>query len=294
MEPAERIILLRRLAQRLAELGDWREVDLHLQEFGLPWRAEWGGGLHDYCLSMLQGGEEDKLRALDRFLAGPGIEDEHDSGPWEKDRFRLFISHIAQEKQYASDLEVALARFGVHAFVAHAAIEPGREWLRVILAALRSCDALVALLHERFHESNWTDQEVGHVIGQGKFVISVRLGLDPYGFFGFVQGIAGISRQPLEVAREIVRVLIAEERTSLRIRDALVIRLINSQGWIQSNDIVDMLKQAPALAAEQYAALRKAQEDNIEVKGAYNVGPWLDELASSYGHAPSDFDQEPF
>jgi hypothetical protein len=36
---------------------------------------------------------------------------------------------------------------GIAAFVAHTDIHPGKKWVRVIVAALNSCHALVAPLH---------------------------------------------------------------------------------------------------------------------------------------------------
>lgn len=52
-------------------------------------------------------------------------------------------------------------------------------------------NALVALLSPDFHDSNWTDQEVGVAIGRGVPLIAVRLGLDPYGLMGKGQGLGG-------------------------------------------------------------------------------------------------------
>jgi hypothetical protein len=54
-------------------------------------------------------------------------------------------------------------------------------------------DALVALLSPDFHDSDWTDQEVGVAIGRGVPLIAVRLGLDPYGLMGKGQGLGGYS-----------------------------------------------------------------------------------------------------
>ena len=52
-------------------------------------------------------------------------------------------------------------------------------------------DALVALLTENFHDSNWTDQEVGVAIGRDVPVITIRMGTDPYGLMGKWQALSG-------------------------------------------------------------------------------------------------------
>ena len=91
-------------------------------------------------------------------------------------------------KQRAAKLSERLARYGVHAFVAHEDIEPTKEWQIEIERALRSCDALCAFLTPEFVESKWCDQEVGFVVEARKLVVPLRMGADPHGFIGKYQG----------------------------------------------------------------------------------------------------------
>jgi len=104
---------------------------------------------------------------------------------------RLFLSHKSGYKEKMSALKEQLAKYGVSAFVAHEDIEPDEEWQSEIELALNSMDAFIALLTEDFHESTWTDQEVGFAKGRDVPVIAIRLGRDPYGFIGKKQGIGG-------------------------------------------------------------------------------------------------------
>lgn len=110
---------------------------------------------------------------------------------WGPHHIRVFLSHKATFKVQASQLKQSFARCGIAAFVAHEDIEPTQEWQREIERALFSMDALVALLTTDFHDSNWTDQEVGVAIGRGVPLIAVRLGCDPYGLMGKRQGLGG-------------------------------------------------------------------------------------------------------
>jgi hypothetical protein len=218
--------------------------------------------------------------------------------------FRLFLSHIAAEREFLSLLATQLERLGVHGFVAHEHIDPGQEWAEVIRSCLFTCEALVAVLHPGFHNSNWTDQEVGFVMGQHKFAVAIRVGLDPYGFLGAVQGISAPPQMfpPLQnldaaagfLAREVVRVLAAEPRTQFALRDALVNRLVSSRSYNMSNDVVDLLRQCPRITKDQYKRLRRAQAENHEVGGAFNAGPFLGELACDYDDPPAHGEEEPF
>src|SRR2546425_3622997 len=65
---------------------------------------------------------------------------------WEPDHFRLFITHVATRKIEAHELKRHLEPFYVSCFVAHDDIEPTREWEDEIEEALRTMDALAALL----------------------------------------------------------------------------------------------------------------------------------------------------
>ncbi len=118
---------------------------------------------------------------------------------WGTEHVRLFLSHKASVKENVSALKHAFRIFcGITAFVAHEDIEPTEEWQREIERALFSMDALAALLSEDFHDSNWTDQEVGVAIGRGVPLIAVRLGMDPYGLMGKNQGLGGCNWSDLK------------------------------------------------------------------------------------------------
>src|SRR6266536_1191152 len=97
---------------------------------------------------------------------------------WAPNALKLFISHVSSYKERAQGLKRALNPFAISGFVAHSDIAPTAEWIREIEAGLFTCDALLAVLSPDFHESKWTDQEVGVVFGRGKLIIPVRAGMD--------------------------------------------------------------------------------------------------------------------
>ena len=109
---------------------------------------------------------------------------------WGREGYRVFLSHKAEVKAEAAWLKKELTTFGVSAFVAHRDIRPTKVWQDEIENALVSMDAFVALLTKEFHESYWTDQEVGYALGRGVPLIAVKLGRDPYGFIGRFQALA--------------------------------------------------------------------------------------------------------
>jgi hypothetical protein len=129
---------------------------------------------------------------------------------WQPNEFRLFVSHVSTSKALAEEIKTHLGYYYVSAFVAHSDIEPTREWLEQIEGALATADALLAILTPDFHESLWTDQEIGVAIGRSILVVPLRLGFDPYGLFGKFQGLSGDGRTPEAIARDTVEVLIID------------------------------------------------------------------------------------
>jgi hypothetical protein len=127
---------------------------------------------------------------------------------WEGDGYRLFLSHKSQVKKRVSILKQKLRGYGVSAFVAHADIKPTLAWQDEIERALYSMDGLAALLTEYFHESDWTDQEVGFALGRHVPIISVNLGRSPYGFLGRIQAL--VSNWDA-AAEDIVKLLIKHD-----------------------------------------------------------------------------------
>jgi hypothetical protein len=128
-------------------------------------------------------------------------------------RFRLFISHIASDKDKAMRLKSCLIQYSIDAFVAHEDIEPTLEWQPEIERALRTMDAFLAIHTLGFAMSIWTQQEVGYAVGRGVKIISLQMGEDPTGFISKHQALGRRSRTAEQVAAEIDAILSKDTRT---------------------------------------------------------------------------------
>jgi hypothetical protein len=90
---------------------------------------------------------------------------------WDTPSFRLFVSHQSANRDQAHDLKLWFKEgYGIDAFVAHDDIKPTLLWQDVIEEHLAEMDGLLAVLTPGFHESDWTDQEVGFGLGRGVLV----------------------------------------------------------------------------------------------------------------------------
>jgi hypothetical protein len=109
---------------------------------------------------------------------------------WGDEGFRIFLSHRSEVKKETTSLKERLKLFGITSFVAHEDIHPTREWQEEIENALATMDGFVGLLTADFHESDWTDQEVGFAVARAVPIIAVQLGRTPYGFLAKYQGLS--------------------------------------------------------------------------------------------------------
>ena len=190
----------------------------------------------------------------------PTSSENDDMQIWDGREHRVFFSHLTDYKQEASDLKHKFGLMGISCFVAHEDIEPTKEWQIVIEKALKSCTCVVALMHERFHESNWTDQEIGIAYGLGKPIITVLQGTDPYGFIGKSQGIRDSSSKLLWW--EVLKCL-----PFIRSKgDALILALSSSERITEVREIANHLPEIEVLDNEQTKRLFEVAQKNPSVK----------------------------
>lgn len=202
---------------------------------------------------------------------------------WQPGYFRLFISHLAENKLQAHALKDALARYQIAAFVAHEDIEPSAEWQNEIESALRTMDALLAMLVPSFISSRWCDQEVGYALGRRRFVLGLRMGADPHGFLGKYQGLAVAGLDAPNVARMVFDILVSHEVTTQRMTESLVERLVRSSSWDASKHTMTLLEKSKSLNSGQIARLLSSIEENIDVGQAFGVPERIRSLLQRIG-----------
>ena len=171
-------------AQRIITIAnDWLKVDGW--EF-YPDRAIAGGTIYGYreTMAVQKPKEEEEVASI-----------------WETGKLRFFISHRDVHKKNASEFSNKLSPYGKSGFVAHDNIESNSVWKKEIMKALQTMDACICYLTSDFHESVWTNQEVGYAIAKGAPIYfysidgSVHKGFKydqqafKKGFFDLIEGI---------------------------------------------------------------------------------------------------------
>lgn len=168
-----------------------------------------------------------------------------DVGLWgDGNRLRLFISHLAEYKAVANHLAEALEPFGVSTFVAHDSIKPMKEWQKEILNGLMTMEVMVVLLTDGFHNSVWTDQEIGFALGKGIPIICVKTSaLDPQGFIGSKQALKTSSEDIASVAPNLFQTLIKEIGQEERHKEILIESFVSSKSYFEAMENLDRLVQ---------------------------------------------------
>src|SRR4029453_2980233 len=127
--PSARINIKKAILNALRTKGHV-EIELILGEFGRGrWSWEqWDGSLESFILAGLQDAEDSVLHGIAEHV-GAGVDPPRpppDGLPafWRPGHFRLFITHVKDDKARAARLRDVLAAHYISGFVAHEDIEP--------------------------------------------------------------------------------------------------------------------------------------------------------------------------
>ncbi len=280
LSPSDRVGIISEIGQRLGVL-EWVLIDMTLRQFSLPWSDDWrGDNRRAYVMKMIEDGDDDTLLALSKHLgyefgaSRPSME----ASFWRKDYFRLFVSHLAIHRRFAAEIQNRLLALGISSFVAHNDIRPTREWQDEIALALATCDGMLALLHPGFHQSEWTDQEIGYAMARQVLIVTVGLGTDPYGFIGRFQSMNGNGKSAVVVADELFGILREHAETRRRMAEAVAALFCQSDSFADAKNNLRLLEEIRPhhWSSSLSDRVRSAAVSNRQIKDA--VWQWNPEV----------------
>lgn len=276
MIPSQKIKLIKEISTNLS-VEKWSLIDLTLKQFDFPTTDMFSGNNRfDYILQQIQNGDDDRLIDLASHLdvktdSNNSNSPESELNPtfWKDGYFKLFISHLATDKVNAQLLKDKLEKYGISGFVAHSDIEPTKEWQNEIEMALRTCDSLVALMIPGFHESKWTDQEIGLALGRDLLIIPVRMGQDPYGFIGKFQAITFTDSKVL--AEDIFNSLLRNKKTSKKMAFAIMYKFENSDSFAEAKTNLNLVDKIEYWDKKLIRKLKSAEGNNSQISNSFGV-----------------------
>lgn len=190
--------------------------------------------------------------------------------------FKVFLSHRDTFKKETACLKEYLGNYNLACFVAHEDIVPDEHWLLEIKRALLSCDIVVALITKDFHESVWTNQEIGIALGLGIPVFSIKLGKPPAGFIANKQAInAEYKNNSLDVeqtAKQLLKTL-TKNKNNLELKNKMdeayknkcINDLKEASSFKQTHKIIQILSNFDTFTEKQKELLFRIKSDNSEV-----------------------------
>jgi len=229
MRASEKLAAIDRIARELQSRFTYSDTDIYLAEFGVskPTDVIMSNSKWVYSKEALKHVPMTTIMKIVDDLGLEQLQPQHGlSSPpknWHETRlFRLFISHIAKDKDKATRLKDCLFPYAISGFVAHEDIHPTLEWQKEIERALLTMDAFLAIHTPGFRDSFWTQQEIGFAVGRGVKIVSFKMGEDPTGFISKHQALARQNRTAEQIAKEVDAILAADELTGGRLHAAKV------------------------------------------------------------------------
>ena len=156
---------------------------------------------------------------------------------------RLFISHRDEYKVQANQLARILESYGISSFVAHDSIQPMSIWQAEIIKGLETMEAMLAFVTNDFHESIWTNQEIGFALGRDIPIIPLKLqSNDPEGFIGIQQALKSSLDNATRIAPEICDLISQKLGNRQRLQSSLIRVFLKSQNFDDTRERFDRMK----------------------------------------------------
>jgi hypothetical protein len=196
---------------------------------------------------------------------------------WEAGMLRLFASHRAEERAALGAVQSQLREYGISCFVAHQAIEVTLPWRAEIQRALETCQAMLVFAHPGFHESQWTDQEVGWALGRGvPIIVLMYRGAALGGFLEQYQAIQVDvddfmgTDPPGAIAAKVVAACIDQPTLRTAVVDGLIEALGSAPYFLAAGRAAEMLETlGDELRRSDIVAILHHFRSNSQVGGAF-------------------------
>lgn len=279
MKAGVRIRLIEACANILVTMPKHR-MQLILRQHGAETWDDYDEGFdgvstENYAIARCEALKDGELEALHTYLqedgAAPTAQQITDR-PWGSNPVAVFISHRHEDAVFASEVRRHLEEcWGIDAFVAHNDINPSRVWRNTIRSALASCHFMVAILHEKFHDSQWCDQEVGWAMGRGIPIMPVRLGPAPHRRDGFLEEyqdcVVNLTKQKPEswLSQRIFHTVLHDPKTHQVGVRALAEAFVKSGSFAQTDLLWELIEAVPQWEPAQLRRLEYAVETNSQI-----------------------------
>lgn len=186
--------------------------------------------------------------------------------------FEVFISHADEDKKVAREIADEMRKHdGINVFVAHEDLEPGTNWKKDLTEKIFECDVFLAILTERFHPAEWTEQEVGIAHAFKKRMIPIRF--DNTTTTGFMTDYQATRiSYPINEGeiKNLVDVMLAYSEEGQRYVNQLIDQLRSAGSFVDANAYAMILFNSTSkFTQEQINKIAEAYLENYEIRGGF-------------------------
>jgi len=209
---------------------------------------------------------------------------------------RVFVSYSTADKKLAGALKVGLEDYGMDVFLAHEDITPCEEWEQIILRTLKQTDIFMPLLTKNFKNSSWTDQETGIAVSDQKFIISLKVNIDPYGFISKYQAFTFTFKEVpthggsyslcADSCLGIIKLILTNKDLKENLKDCLIRSFINSGSFLDAGSKIIILDEVDSFSKEQIDAVIQGSISNDQINGSFKTKTFLKKFMQKSGKTP--------
>lgn len=257
---------------------EWTDIDIILTSFQLQ-----GLNLEDYpdyatvyaqCRASLQAADSLTLSRLATYVLGSGIttqvldtkpSDTADDLWGSVGVVRVFLSHLASQREFVGRVSSDLHNIRISSFVAHNSIDVSRAWQDEIERALRTADVLAGIAHPGFYDSFWTQQEIGWALGREIPVVIIGSDESPRGFPARYQAPMLRELTPWRAASAIALWLTRQDRWASAVVDGLVHDLQHATSFGDAREAAERLNEVGKLTETVLDAIEHAYLSNDQL-----------------------------
>jgi len=127
-------------------------------------------------------------------------------------------------------------------------------------------DMLIALMTNNFKNSNWTSQEVGYALGRKIPVLSINMGMEPY---GFIQKYQAIHSNWDNIFVDIKDNIFTYFLSIPKVLDTYIKLMKNCDSFNFGNDISKYLPYLTTLTEYQIIEIIEIFNNNDQLQGSY-------------------------
>ena len=184
------------------------------------------------------------------------------------------MSYSTKDRRTANRLKKQLEHLsGISVFVAPSDIKASREgWRKTIIKSVRESEVFLPLLTKNFRKSEWTDQETGIAVAQGKLIIPLRVGTTkPH---GFLESYPYQKISPRSLEKKLPDIL-TQVKDDKKLREKLQWSFIScfndSNGFPEANERSELLEELGPYDAKKANALFEGYLKNVNIHHGFTA-----------------------